>query len=202
MTLLTCYDTETTGLPLWEIPSDDPKQPHVTQVAAILFDDATEVERMDAYVKPDGWTVSEEITKLTGITMEHLMDVGRPIKDVIEQFMAMLGKSEGRVAHNDVFDARMLRIELSRLYGKDDPCVDVWKNFPSFCTMNESKSICRIPAKTVGKYKNPKLVEAYEFFFCEPPKVQHNAMDDAESALAIYHKIREHQKSHAHEVAL
>lgn len=202
MTILTSYDTETTGLPLWEKPSDDPGQPHITQLAAILFEDKTEQERMDVYVKPDGWTVNEEITKLTGITMEQLMDVGRPIKEVVEQFMALIGKSEGRVAHNDGFDARMLRIELSRLYGKEDPILDVWKSFPSFCTMHESKGICKIPAKAAGKFKTPKLVEAYEFFFNEPPKVLHSAMADAESCLAIYHKIREHQKTHSGEVAL
>lgn len=32
------YDTETTGLPLFSQPSEDPRQPHIVQLAAIVVD--------------------------------------------------------------------------------------------------------------------------------------------------------------------
>lgn len=32
------FDTETTGLPLFEQPSEDPRQPHIVQLAACLVD--------------------------------------------------------------------------------------------------------------------------------------------------------------------
>lgn len=54
-----CYDTETTGLPLFKEPSDHPGQPRVTQLAAELFDDATgaTIASMDVIIRPDGWTI-------------------------------------------------------------------------------------------------------------------------------------------------
>ena len=38
MNIALFYDTETTGLPLYDQPSDDPRQPHIVQVGAILVD--------------------------------------------------------------------------------------------------------------------------------------------------------------------
>ena len=38
MNIALFYDTETTGLPLYDQPSDDPRQPHIVQLGAILVD--------------------------------------------------------------------------------------------------------------------------------------------------------------------
>lgn len=47
------FDTETTGLPLWNDPSDHPDQPYIVDIAASLFDPTgLEIDRFDAIVKP------------------------------------------------------------------------------------------------------------------------------------------------------
>nr|WP_299241463.1 hypothetical protein [uncultured Halomonas sp.] len=39
MTPILFFDTETTGLPDWKVPSDSEHQPHLVQLAAVLADD-------------------------------------------------------------------------------------------------------------------------------------------------------------------
>ena len=86
------YDTETTGIPEWKMPSEDPRQPHLQQVAAALVDAAGQVKRtMNRIVKPDGWVVTAEMTKIHGITHERAMDEGVPEPEVLEELLAMHG---------------------------------------------------------------------------------------------------------------
>jgi DNA polymerase-3 subunit epsilon len=190
------YDVETSGLPDWKKPSNDPSQPHIIQVAAILIDGLdNEIKRMNEYVKPDGWELPAEITTLTGITQEKLMAEGKPIADVVAQFIEMWRLSDQTIAHNDSFDRRLFRIEMARLFGKVD-LLEEWKIFPAFCTMLHSTNIVKCPPTekmvkaAFGKFKAPKLEEAYEFFHGEKPKICHDAMADVETTLAVYKKIQ------------
>jgi DNA polymerase-3 subunit epsilon len=72
------YDNETTGLPLWNLPSEHPDQPRVTQLAALLCDEATgaDLQQMNMIILPDGWTIPIELQEMTGITMERAMAEG------------------------------------------------------------------------------------------------------------------------------
>ena len=55
MNLITPYDTETTGLPLFRDPSDDPRQPHLVDICILAFNaDGTLVDSFEAMVRPDG----------------------------------------------------------------------------------------------------------------------------------------------------
>jgi DNA polymerase-3 subunit epsilon len=195
--MLIVYDVETSGLPDWKKPSNDPCQPHITQIAAILADDAgVEQERMNVFIKPDGWTLPEEIVKITGVTQEMLEKDGIPIADAVEKFLTIWRKSLLKVAHNESFDCRLLRIEMARLFGKID-LLEEWKVFPAFCTMVKSTHVLKLPPTEkmlkagFDKPKSPKLEEAYEFFFGKKPDKSHDAMADVESTLAIYLKLNE-----------
>lgn len=74
------YDTETTGLPDFKAPSEAPQQPHIIQLAAILVNPETRktISSMDVIIRPNGWTIPDDIAKIHGITTEHAMDVGIP----------------------------------------------------------------------------------------------------------------------------
>lgn len=195
--MLLAYDCESTGLIDFKKPSNDPCQPHIIQVAAILIDDdGVEQERMNEYVKPDGWELPEEITKLTGITQEKLLAEGKPIAEVVAKFIELWRKCNLCIAHNDSFDRRLFRIEMARLFGKVE-LLEEWKQAPYFCTMKESTAIINLPptAKMIAagflKPKSPKLEEAFEFYFQKKPEISHDAMADVESTLAIYLKMTE-----------
>lgn len=60
--MILVYDTETTGLPDWQQPSEAPQQPHIVELAALLYDtDTCElVDSMHTLVRPDGWTLVPE----------------------------------------------------------------------------------------------------------------------------------------------
>ena len=90
MNLITPYDTETTGLPLFRDPSDDPRQPHLVDICILAFNaDGTLVDSFEAMVRPDGWVIPAEVTAIHGITNEMAMDLGIPESEALDGFMAI-----------------------------------------------------------------------------------------------------------------
>ena len=80
MNIALVYDTETTGLPLFREPSESPAQPHLVQLGASLVDLDTRsvLSSIDVIVKPDGWTIPDEVAAIHGITNEKAMDLCIP----------------------------------------------------------------------------------------------------------------------------
>lgn len=195
------YDVETTGLLDFKKPANDPSQPRIIQIAAIVIDDnRIETARLDVFIKPDGWVMPPDLEKLTGITQAILEEHGIPIADALTAFLDLWRACNERIAHNDSFDGRMLRSEMARLYG-NVALLEEWKQAPAFCTMLKSSPICNLPptekmvACGFNKPKPPKLEEAYAHFHGSKPQKSHDAMADTESTLAIYLKLMEGKTS-------
>lgn len=178
------FDVETTGLPVWDKPSDDPCQPRIIQICAELFDDriGTVIAGMNTIIRPDGWVISDEIAALTGITQDAAMEHGIPIDDALPMFMAMWGRAELRVAHNQSFDARMIRIELMRTRAESISTPEVaeeWKGGVSYCTMRNAQ-------KVMGVKKPPNLSEAFSHFTGSNMMNAHNAVADVYACKRVY----------------
>lgn len=196
MTLILPYDTETTGVPDWHTPSNDPCQPHLVSLAAILLDEDSLVvsESMNVIVRPDGWswTEDDEAFKTHGITVERAMDEGIPEKHAVEQLLHLWNKCDFRVGHNVSFDNRIMRIAIKRYF--DDVLADKWKEGKHKCTGTMTKPIMKMPASAkaqrFGKYKMPKLEEAYEYFTGRPLVNAHNALADCQACLEVYMAAR------------
>lgn len=195
------YDTETNGLPLWNQPSEHPNQPHITQLAAELFDaDSGRVLAfMDVMIQPEGWTIPPELEQLTGITNALAARFGHPISNALNTFSLMWSESGLRVAHNESFDQRLVRIEALRKFGNDHGFHEDWKNGPTFCTQANSTKIINLPpsAKMVAAgrthAKSPNLGEAYQFFTGTKLEGAHNAAVDLAACKAVYFGILKHQ---------
>lgn len=191
------YDTETTGLPLFREPSDDPRQPRLTQVAAGLFDDAGRcVRSFSALVKPDGWVIPDEIIKITGITQNQADEFGIPEDKALEGLIKLWSMAGIRVAHNQQFDARIIRIGLMRYPKICDP--GLWsEGADSFCTANATVDLCNLPptdkmlAAGIKRPKTPKLTEAYRHIFGHDMAGTHNALADLMGCAAIYFALRD-----------
>lgn len=192
------YDTETTGLPDWKKPSEDPCQPRIVQLCAELVDDGTRevLAAMHCIIKPEGWTVPKEVSDIHGITTEHATAHGLPIGTALPYFLCLWSRADRRVAHNESFDMRMVRIEMMR--DKDvAEHADRWKAAPAFCTQANSTAILNLPptAKMLAtgrrSPKSPNLAEAYQFFTGKPLEGAHRADVDVMACKAVYFGIRE-----------
>ena len=196
------YDTETSGLPLFREPSDSPGQPHIVQLAAALVNTDTReiVQSLDVIIRPDGWEIPDEVAAIHGITTEKAQDVGISEETALSAFLD-LWACRPRVAHNETFDQRVIRIAIKRFFGvvADTRC-DLWREAPVECTARLSTSIVNLPPtekmKRAGRNhpKTPKLSEAYEHFTGRPLENAHSAMADVLGCLEVYWAIKDQQE--------
>ena len=195
MNLALFYDTETTGLPDFKVPSEAAHQPHIVQLAALLVDLDTRhtIQSMDVIVRPDGWTIPDEVAAVHGITAEYAAEVGIPESLALSMFMELwCGRS--RIAHNEQFDARIVRIALMRYRSKVS--AEIWKSGPAECTARMATPVCALPPtdkmKAVGRFhhKTPNLGEAYRHFTGNDLQNAHSAMADVLACRDVYFAIK------------
>lgn len=188
------YDTETTGLPLFKEPSEHPDQPHIVQVAAFLVDlDTREtLASMDVIIRPDGWTIPDDVAAIHGITTKRAQDFGIPEDQAIDMLLALHNNATVRIAHNEPFDARIVRIGAKRFIDPHSPegellFSDEWKTGNAECTAQLSRPILQLPptAKMKGGFKTPTLMEAYQHFFGQEFPGQHTARGDALACMRV-----------------
>lgn len=187
--MILVFDTETTGLPLWHEPSDDPAQPHIVDIAASLFDETgCEIGRLDAIINPDV-EIPEEVARLHGITTDIAREQGCEPGYAHDRFMALLNRASLLVGHNVSFDIRLMRILAARVTGEK------WDNpLPTFCTMRRTTSICKIlkaQPRCRNDWKWPNLGEAVRHFFGEEHSGAHRARPDCDAAARIFFHLRE-----------
>lgn len=190
------YDTETTGLPLFDQPSDDPRQPHIVELAAGLYDAETgeRIDLLHAIVRPNGWTIPDEVARIHGITTERALAEGRAEDEVFGEFVALWRRADLRVAHNESFDARIVRIACKRFLG--DGLADEWKAGKAECTARLSTPIINLPptgkmmAAGFRKPKTPNLTECIRHFFSEAHDGAHGALADMEGCARVYFYLK------------
>lgn len=194
------YDNETTGLPKYGQPSTDPTQPRVTQLAAQLCVEETGevLAQLDHIILPCGWTIPDDVAKLTGLTTELALVQGVAADIVIPEFIEMWKQAGVRVAHNEQFDMRMIRIELVRSptfinqLVAGVPFADHWKAGPAFCTQGASTKIVNAARPAGDRKKTAALAEAYAHFTGKTLDGAHNAMVDVLACKEVYYGIKRH----------
>lgn len=198
MTRIVFYDTETTGLPLWNQPSEHPDQPHIVQLGACLVDVTSRkvLSTIDVMVRPDGWLIPDEAAAVHGITTEMAADLGVPESLAVEMLLDLVG-DRTRVAHNEPFDARLVRIACMRHF--DPSQADAWKAGPAECTQRLATPILRIPptdrmrAAGFTKFKTANLGEAVLHFTGKPLLNAHSALADVHGCMEVWFAIQDLQ---------
>lgn len=196
MPLILAYDTETTGLPLFDQPSDDPRQPHIVEIAIGLFDEATgaEVDRYHTIVRPDGWTIPDDVAAIHGITTERALAEGIDERDALFALLALWRRAEFRIAHNEGFDARIARIGAKRFFGEG--VADEWKAGRAECTQRLATPILKLPptekmrAAKRFHHKSANLTECVRHFFDEDHAGAHGALPDMLACARVWFAIK------------
>lgn len=193
------FDTETTGLPLLEQPSEDPSQPHIVQLAACLvdLDNRDTIASLDVIVRPDGWTIPDDAAAVHGITTDHAQRFGVSESMAVGMLLELWNEADPRlrIAHNETFDARILRIALMRY--EDAGLADRWKAAPAKCTAKMSTPVLKLPPtermRAAGRnhFKTPNLGEAYRHFTGQQLDGAHHAMVDVQACMACFFAMQD-----------
>lgn len=185
------FDTETNGLPKQYKKSalEGPDNwPDLVSICWMIFRNGRLLCKESFIIRPDGWTVSEESTKIHKITHDMAECVGRPLEEVLRKFKIDLRSCDRLVAHNIAFDSNVL-LNAYKWRLKDDPAM-WWPFQKEFCTMMKSMNELKIPAKyptAAEPYKWPRLDELYEATFNEAaPPDAHSADRDVDVLQKIY----------------
>lgn len=190
------FDTETTGLPDFKARSADPDQPHIVQLALIACDDdGAETAVTSVIVRPDGWTISPELTAIHGISHERAMDEGVPEHEATTMFVMWQAQAALRVAHNESFDRRIMRIAMTRS-GLERDFIEHIEARASFDTCGAAKPIINLPptekmmAIGMNRPKPPRLEECIRHFFDEELPGAHDALIDTRACARIYYHLQ------------
>lgn len=191
------YDTETTGIPKFDMPSEDPAQPHLVQVAAGLVDSTSraKVAGIDLIIRPNGWIIPDESAAVHGITTEIALARGIDEAVAITALYQLWLLADRRIAHSQHFDARIIRTALLRSLGESP--ADRWKAGNSECTANLARPIMQVaPSEKMQQAgmkmsKTPSLSEAVLYFTGHPLENAHNAGPDLDGCAAVYWAIQD-----------
>ena len=181
------FDTETTGLPKkWNAQASDVDNwPRLVQIAWILQEEKKVAEEMGTcIIKPDGFEIPVEASKIHGITQERAMVEGVPLLGVLEGFLTLNKKADRFVGHNVNFDVSIVGAEMFR--------ADLNGRFiflKQICTMKTSTNYCKLPGKY--GYKFPTLGELYLKLFEKELKDAHDALVDINATTECFWKLKE-----------
>lgn len=189
------YSTEATGLPLWSQPSDHLDQPHIVQIAAMLVDlDTKEVRAsLDVIVRPGDWSIPAEASTIHKIDTELAEALGVGENVALNLFFDLWFNTSLRVAHNESFHARIVRIALKRYFPgvavsatDTRSLIDIWSAGAAECTARLAKPFCPIE----GSKRAPNILEACREFFGPSYRVEHTAGDQARASMELYFAIQ------------
>lgn len=197
------FDFETTGVINEKWRWDDPRQPHIVQMAAFMFNDEGRRLHGASLIVDAGPDVKipDYIARIHGITTERMRAEGVPVAYAMGLFRHMHKRCEEAVAYNARFDVGMLELELRRMksMGPTETSQQLWARLggaPFRCAMEPCVSLVNLPPtehmKAWGHYtpKTPKLAETVKALFGETLDGAHDAGVDAAATARVWLDLR------------
>ncbi len=181
------FDTETTGLPNnFNAPvSDSNNWPRMVQIAWQLHDEnGNLIENQDYIIKPEGYDIPFNASRLHGITTKLAQEEGRDLKEVLTEFNEVLKRAEFGVGQNVEFDYKIVGAEFYR-----QQIENRLQDLPKADTMLFGTEFCAIPSGKEGKFKSPKLEEIYEKLYGHKFDEAHNAAADVNATAQVFFEL-------------
>jgi DNA polymerase III epsilon subunit-like protein len=182
------FDTETTGLPKsWKAPVTNVNNwPRLVQLAFLLYDnDGAEISSGDFIIKPNGFSIPSDASRVHEITTERALREGQDIIAVLQHFNQFIQEADYLVAHNMSFDEKIVGAEFLR-NGMSNTIAGKRK----ICTMEATTNFCAIPGR-YGDYKWPKLSELHYKLFKTDFEEAHNAAADIRATAKCFWKLKQ-----------
>lgn len=180
------FDTETTGLPRnWKAPVTDLNNwPRLVQLAYVYYDNnGNLISRGDYIIKPEGFTIPAESSRIHGITTERALREGQSLSVVLQHFNSLIEKATYLVAHNISFDEKIVGAELLR-----NRMTNTIQYKNRICTMQETTNFCAI--KGPYGYKWPTLAELHYKLFGTNFAEAHNAAADINATAKCFWELK------------
>jgi DNA polymerase-3 subunit epsilon len=198
------FDIETTGLLAAKKKDIDFRKaeqfPHIVQISWQLHqyenEKYTKITNCDYIIKPDNYTITEESSKIHGISHTQALEKGISATNVYKSFIHDLTKRPNTilVCHNIEFDVTILFYHIYKIYKKEFNGF-LNKKVSCICTMLDSVNYCKLPSvskytKASDPYKYPKLSELYVKLFEKAPSGQlHNSKYDVECTIECFQSL-------------
>lgn len=180
------FDTETTGVPRnWKAPVTDLNNwPRLVQLAWLLYDTkGNKVSDREYIIKPSGFTIPTDASKVHGITNEKANEEGNSLSIVLQEFEALIKQVSYLVAHNMSFDEKIVGAELLR-----NNMINSVASKNKICTMEKTTNYCAI-SSPYG-YKWPKLSELHYKLFNSAYNEAHNAAIDIKVTAKCFWELK------------
>ena len=181
------FDTETTGLPRNSHASIKELEnwPRVVQLAWLTYSNTGKLlSENDYIIKPEGFIIPNEATKIHGITTKKALVEGNDLSMVLAQFARDVKKTHLVVAHNIDFDEKIIAAEFLR-----KNITHHMNKKPKICTMRSSTDYCKIPGY-YSKYKWPNLQELHNTLFDHDIEDVHNALADVKACAKCFFELK------------
>jgi DNA polymerase-3 subunit alpha len=182
------FDTETTGkAKSFSAPVDDFNNwPRMVQIAWKVFDkDGVETDSQSLIIKPQGWTIPEEVVKIHRISTQRAREEGIPLEDALRKFAEAIKGSKYLIAHNIAFDENVVGCEYLRegMHNHVQDAIHV-------DTMKLTTEFVGIPNKRRGGFKFPSLTELHQKLFNKGFDDAHDALVDVEALARCFFELQ------------
>jgi len=180
------FDTETTGLPrAWKAPVTDLNNwPRLVQLAYLYYDNSgNKISGGDFIIKPEGFTIPVDASKVHGITTEKALREGKSLISVLNGFNSLVEQATYLVAHNMSFDEKIIGAEFLR-----NGMVNCIQSKKKICTMERTTNFCAINGPY--GYKWPKLSELHYKLFRTNFEEAHNAAVDINATARCFWELK------------